>query len=122
MSDRVHYYCVPLLHEGQGLKAKTSLLQDVDAHLKHIDEQQNIDMALVMGAPTSRPTQTADQMNIPNRPSMRLGRMRTISREMAAVGSRVSISRQTSLQSNSQTVHLSSKHLLCLLERLLGLI
>ena len=81
-------------------------MQDVDSHLKHIDEQQNIDMSLVMGGPTTRPKQTPDQMNMANRPSMRLGRMRTLSTEMAAVGSRVSISRQTSLQSSSQGVRL----------------
>ena len=83
------------------------LLQDVDAHLRFIDEQQNIDMSLVMGAPTARPNHTPDQMNMTNRPAMRLGRMRTLSTEMAAVGSMVSISRQTSLQSNGQAVRFS---------------
>lgn len=85
--------------------------QDVDDHLKRIDEQQNIDMSLVMGAPTARPHQTPDQMNIPNKPSMRLGRMRTVSTEMAAVGSMVSISRQTSLQSTAAGVSPSLHHL-----------
>lgn len=83
-------------------------MQDVDDHLKRIDEQQNIDMSLVMGAPTARPHQTPDQMNITNKPSMRLGRMRTVSTEMAAVGSRVSISRQTSLQSTAAGVSTSA--------------
>jgi len=76
------------------------LPQDVDEQLRGIDEQQNIDMSLVMGAPSARPSQTHDQMSMPNRPSMRLGRMRTLSTEHAAVGSMVSISRQTSLQSS----------------------
>lgn len=75
--------------------------QDVDEQLRSIDEQQNIDMSLVMGAPSARATQTHDQMSMPHRPSMRLGRMRTLSTEHAAVGGSVlSISRQTSMQSS----------------------
>lgn len=70
--------------------------------LRQIDEKQNIDMALVMGGSTERsPRQEKDQMKIPNRPSMRLGRERTLSKDLAAVGSLVSISRATSLPGRS---------------------
>lgn len=76
----------------------TSNVQEVDAELRSIDDKQNIDMALAMGESTDRSSQhVKDQMKIPNRPSMRLGRERTLSRDLAAVGSLVSISRAPSL-------------------------
>ena len=80
-------------------------VQDVDAQLRSIDEKQNIDMSLVMGASTARAgRQLQDQMDMPSRPSMRLGRMRTLSTDLAAVGSMVSISRAPSLQASARQV------------------
>ena len=72
------------------------IAQEVDDQLKAIDEQQNIDISLAMGAPTAR-RPTHDQMDIAQKQTLRLGRNRTVSTEMAAVGSMVSISRSTSL-------------------------
>ena len=71
-------------------------LQEVDTQLRSIDEQQNIDISLAMGDANSG-TIAKDQMDIAQRPTMRIGRNRTLSTQMAAVGSMVSISRQTSL-------------------------
>lgn len=78
-------------------------LQEVDEQLRSMDEQQNIDMSLVMGAPTARTEpELKDQMNIPEKPSMRLGRMRTVSADLAAVGSLGSVAH--SLQNTRRSV------------------
>lgn len=92
-SDRL---CSAATDIGRSISSRP--LQEVDAQLRSIDEKQNIDMALVMGASTDRAGEhMRDQMKIPNIPSMRLGRERTMSRDLAAVGSLVSISRAPSL-------------------------
>ena len=81
-------------------EAFARMFQDVDTQLRNLDEKQNIDMSLVMGSSLDRTTSLiSDQTDIVGRPAMRLGRMRTLSTDLAAVGNMVSITRASSMQS-----------------------